>query len=53
LLDACIDGLVAGGAEVIDLGLCGTEEMYFVVTPFEDDGGIEVTASQIPRVRTA
>jgi phosphomannomutase len=48
LLDACIDGLVAGGAEVIDLGLCGTEEMYFAVTHFKADGGIEVTASHNP-----
>jgi phosphomannomutase len=48
LLQSCIDGLVAGGAEVIDLGLCGTEEMYFAVTHFAADGGIEVTASHNP-----
>jgi phosphomannomutase len=48
LLDACIDGLRRGGAEVIDLGLCGTEEMYFAVTHCEADGGIEVTASHNP-----
>ncbi len=48
LLQSCIEGLVAGGAEVIDLGLCGTEEMYFAVTHFAADGGIEVTASHNP-----
>ena len=48
LLRSCIDGLVAGGAEVIDLGLCGTEEMYFAVTHFAADGGSEVTASHNP-----
>jgi phosphomannomutase len=48
LLNACIDGLVAGGAEVIDLGLYGTEEMYFAVTHFEAVGGIELTASHNP-----
>lgn len=48
LSDACIAGLVAGGVEVLDLGLCGTEEMYFAVTHFGADGGIEVTASHNP-----
>lgn len=48
LLAACTGGLVAGGAEVVDLGLCGTEEMYFAVTHFAADGGIEVTASHNP-----
>ena len=33
---------------MIDLGLCGTEEMYFAVTHFEADGGIEVSASHNP-----
>lgn len=45
---ACVEGLVAGGAQVLDLGLCGTEEMYFAVTHFGADGGIEVTASHNP-----
>mgnify|MGYP001764877457 CR=1 FL=1 len=48
LSEACIAGLVAGGVEVLDLGLCGTEEMYFAVTHFGADGGIEVTASHNP-----
>lgn len=41
-------GLLAEGAEVLDLGLSGTEEMYFAVTHFAADGGICVTASHNP-----
>lgn len=48
LMAACVEGLVAGGATVLDLGLCGTEEMYFAVAHFGADGGIEVTASHNP-----
>ncbi len=48
LMAAVVEGLVAGGVEVLDLGLCGTEEMYFATTHFEADGGIEITASHNP-----
>lgn len=48
LAAACTEGLLAGGVEVLDLGLCGTEEMYFAVTHLGADGGIEVTASHNP-----
>lgn len=48
LMQAVVDGLVSAGTEVIDLGLCGTEEMYFATTHFDADGGIEVTASHNP-----
>ncbi len=48
LMLATIAGLLAEGVEVIDLGLCGTEEMYFATTYFGADGGIEVTASHNP-----
>ncbi len=40
--------LIAEGAEVLDLGLCGTEEMYFATSHFQADGGICVTASHNP-----
>jgi len=40
--------LVAEGCEVLDLGLSGTEEMYFATTHFSADGGICVTASHNP-----
>jgi phosphomannomutase len=45
---AVIDGLLAAGAEVLDLGLAGTEEMYFATTHLDACGGIEVTASHNP-----
>lgn len=45
---AVVDGLLAAGVEVIDLGLCGTEEMYFATSHFDACGGIEVTASHNP-----
>jgi len=48
LAAAVARGLSAGGAEVLDLGLAGTEEMYAAVTEFGADGGIEVTASHNP-----
>ncbi|MDP2737618.1 MAG: phosphomannomutase, partial [Pseudorhodobacter sp.] len=41
-------GLVDEGCRVLDLGLSGTEEMYFATTHFEADGGICVTASHNP-----
>ncbi len=40
--------LLAEGVEVLDLGLSGTEEMYFATTHFDADGGICVTASHNP-----
>ncbi len=43
--------LTKAGIEVLDLGLCGTEEMYFAVfngEPDGVDGGIMVTASHNP-----
>jgi len=48
LADAVARGLMAAGAEVLDLGLCGTEEVYFATAHLEADGGIEVTASHNP-----
>jgi phosphomannomutase/phosphomannomutase/phosphoglucomutase len=42
------DGLRAGGAEVLDLGLCGTEEVYFATFAEQLCGGIMVTASHNP-----
>jgi len=41
-------GLREGGAEVYNLGLCGTEEVYFATFHAEMDGGIAVTASHNP-----
>lgn len=48
LAAALTRGLVEGGIEVLDLGLAGTEEMYFATDHLRADGGIEVTASHNP-----
>ncbi|MFV0299703.1 MAG: phosphomannomutase [Paracoccus sp. (in: a-proteobacteria)] len=48
LAGALIRGLTEGGADVLDLGLAGTEEVYFATGHHGADGGIEVTASHNP-----
>jgi phosphomannomutase len=49
LADAVAAGLVASGVRVLDLGMAGTEEMYFATAHLGADGGICVTASHNPR----
>lgn len=41
-------GLMDAGADVVDIGLAGTEEVYFSAFHLDVDGGIEVTASHNP-----
>lgn len=41
-------GLTDEGCTVLNIGLSGTEEMYFATTHFNADGGICVTASHNP-----
>ena len=48
LVDALVDGLTACGVNVMLLGLCGTEEVYFSTSHLKADGGIMVTASHNP-----
>lgn len=48
LSDAVAQALMDEGCEVLDLGLSGTEEMYFATSHFAADGGICVTASHNP-----
>jgi phosphomannomutase len=48
LTEALAQGLSRGGAEVLDIGLCGTEEVYFAAFQDGVDGGIMVTASHNP-----
>jgi phosphomannomutase len=48
LQSALIDGLTAMGVDVIDISLCGTEEVYFATTHFKAGGGLMVTASHNP-----
>ena len=45
---ALMRGLTEGGADVLDIGLCGTEEVYFATFYAQTDGGIMVTASHNP-----
>ncbi|MBM9538118.1 phosphomannomutase [Desulfobulbus alkaliphilus] len=51
IVEAMTAGLLARGVDVIDIGLCGTEEVYHAVFSGVDagvDGGIIVTASHNP-----
>ena len=48
LAQALMRGLTEGGADVLDIGLCGTEEVYFATSFAKADGGIMVTASHNP-----
>ena len=41
-------GLTAAGADVLDIGLGGTEQVYFSAFHYDVDGGIMVTASHNP-----
>ncbi len=41
-------GLIESGCDVIDIGMVGTEEIYFATRHLGVDGGIEVTASHNP-----
>jgi phosphomannomutase len=49
---AAIEGASAAGAEVVDIGLVGTEMLYFAVGELGLDGGIQVTASHNPKEYT-
>ena len=46
---ALIDGLREQGVSVLDIGLCGTEEIYFATAHLGVGGGIVVTASHNPK----
>ena len=46
---AVSNGLRDAGVDVYDIGLCGTEEIYFATSHAEMDGGIAVTASHNPK----
>ena len=48
LLQALAHGLTSRGVKVLDLGLCGTEEVYWAAQQDGVDGAIEVTASHNP-----
>ncbi|MGB8399273.1 MAG: phosphomannomutase CpsG, partial [Bradyrhizobium sp.] len=48
LAAALTRGLLDSGVDVIDIGLCGTEGVYFATFAEKLDGGIMVTASHNP-----
>ncbi len=49
LRDGLVAGLRAAGIDVIDIGLCGTEEIYYAAFAQGFDGGIMITGSHNPR----
>jgi len=46
---ALTEGLLEQGVDVYDIGLCGTEEIYFATSHAGMDGGVAVTASHNPK----
>ena len=48
LAEALTRGLTDAGVDVVDIGLCGTEGVYFATFSQGLDGGIMVTASHNP-----
>jgi phosphomannomutase len=52
MAEAVIRGAADGGAAVADIGLAGTEMVYFAVGELGLDGGIAVTASHNPKEYT-
>ena len=49
LANAVMQGLMDSGVEVFDIGLCGTESVYFATFFYNMDGGIMITASHNPK----
>ena len=49
LTEALAEGLTDSGVNVIHIGACGTEEVYFATFHLKVDGGICVTASHNPK----
>jgi phosphomannomutase len=46
---AVVEGAADGGADVVDIGMVGTEMLYFAVGELGLDGGVTVTASHNPK----
>lgn len=46
---ALVEGLTESGCDVLDIGQCGTEMIYFTVCHWKLDGGVMVTASHNPK----
>ena len=52
MVEAVMRGVAAAGADILELGLIGTEMLYFAVGELGLDGGIAVTASHNPKEYT-
>jgi phosphomannomutase len=52
MVEGLMRGAVAAGADILELGLVGTEMVYFAVGELALDGGIAVTASHNPKEYT-
>ncbi|HQF42302.1 MAG TPA: phosphomannomutase [Ignavibacteriaceae bacterium] len=48
LCKSLIDGLTDAGSDVVNIGLCGTEMIYFSTPYLNADGGVMITASHNP-----
>ena len=48
ILDALAKGIASQNSEVISIGLCGTEEIYFATNHLKTDAGVMITASHNP-----
>lgn len=48
LSESLAKGLTDSGVNVVNIGLCGTEMVYFATPALEADGGIMITASHNP-----
>lgn len=46
---ALVKGLTESGCSVVDIGTCGTEQIYFATFHLKLDGGIMITASHNPQ----
>ncbi len=49
LCNSLTQGLLDSGVDVINIGQCGTEEIYFATSHLQTSGGIVVTASHNPK----
>jgi phosphomannomutase len=49
MCDKVVEGLRDAGTNVLNIGMCGTEEVYFATSHLKVDGGICVTASHNPK----
>ncbi len=49
LFENLTKGILEAGSDVVDIGLCSTDELYFAVGNFGFDGGVMITASHNPK----